>query len=458
MALIHPRLNEFHDIFLPQAEVDFAIPFFDEDIPLYVDPFLLWKSPSYQDKSLHGSILNSFNHLGFLSRKGKRDEAISQLIISSECDEVGLGHSATKKGRKIGEDKANEILELFEMIPQYEKRGFNHFEEIQFYIEGISKDRISDIACNFMKSFLIDFTIDQSENLGIPLTDCKIEYLYNLDKYNFDENVTVKLPVHPVSGIPIILVPKRWLRFGPWINFEEYFKDYCPKDNIVNEDEEISRVKILNYNRHNYDIVESYIKEKERTFEDCKNDPLFSQIPIVSAKRLFSQIKKLPTGKTENADQKYEKLACQLMASLMYPHLDFAAEQSRTDSGTIIRDLIFYNNRSHDFLKEIFDDYSSRQFVMELKNVRSIEREHINQLNRYLTDDLGKFGVLLTRNELPKARIKNTIDLWSGQRRCIISITDLDLEQMVEVFESKQRIPLDIIKKKYVQFRRICPA
>jgi len=28
--------------------------------------------------------------------------------------------------------------------------------------------------------------------------------------------------------------------------------------------------------------------------------------------------------------------------------------------------------------------YGSRQLVIELKNVREVEREHINQLNRYL--------------------------------------------------------------------------
>jgi len=458
MTLIRPRLTEYHNIFLPQAEVDFAIPFLEEDIPLYLDPFLLWKSPSYQDKSLHGSILNSFNHLGYLSKKKNKGKAISQLIMVSECDEVGLGHSLRKRGKRIGKRKAEEILSLFKSIPQYDRRGFTHFEEIQFYVDGISKDRISDFACNFMKSFLIDFTIDQCENLNIPLADCKIDYLYNIDKYDFDENITIKLPVHPENGSPIVLVPTRWLRFGPWINFEEYFKDYCPRDEIVNPGEQISRVKVLNYNRYNYGVVEAYIKEKERSFEDCKNDPLFQQIPIVSAKRKLAAIKKLPTGKGDNADRKFEDLVCQLMASLMYPHLDFAAEQSRTDSGVLIRDLIFYNNRSREFLKEVFDDYGSRQLVMELKNVRSIEREHINQLNRYLSDDLGKFGVLITRNELSKARFRNTIDLWSGQRRCIVTVTDIDLEQMVEIFESKQRLPIDVLKKKYVQFRRSCPA
>lgn len=142
----------------------------------------------------------------------------------------------------------------------------------------------------------------------------------------------------------------------------------------------------------------------------------------------------------------------------MYPDLDFASEQSRTDSGKLIRDLIFYNNRSIDFLNEIYRDYESRQVVFELKNVRSVDRDDINQLNRYLDSGLGKFGVLLTRNPLPRAMFGNTVDLWSGQRRCIVTLTDQDIELMVNVFETKQRKPLDVLKKKYVEFRRACPS
>ena len=39
--IIRPRLTDYYDIPLLQSEVDFAIPFMDEDIPLYVDPFLI---------------------------------------------------------------------------------------------------------------------------------------------------------------------------------------------------------------------------------------------------------------------------------------------------------------------------------------------------------------------------------------------------------------------------------
>ena len=38
----------------------------------------------------------------------------------------------------------------------------------------------------------------------------------------------------------------------------------------------------------------------------------------------------------------------------------------------MIRDLIFYNNRSYDFLKDIYDLYNCRQIVIELKNVKKV--------------------------------------------------------------------------------------
>ena len=219
-----------------------------------------------------------------------------------------------------------------------------------------------------------------------------------------------------------------------------------------------SRISILNYNRQNYDVVQSYIKTKERTINDCKNDPLFKPIPVISAKRKMDSILKLETGNAHNADKKYEDYVYQLMASLLYPNLDFATDQCRTDSGVLIRDLIFYNNRSMDFLKDIYDDFCTRQIVMELKNVKEIEREHINQLNRYLKDQFGTFGIIITRNRLSKAMFKNTIDLWAGQRKCIIALTDEDISMMVLIFESKQRSPIEVIKKKYIEFTRACPS
>jgi len=456
--LIRPRLIDVYEISRPQSLLDFAIPVLDEDIPLYLDPFLLWKSPSQQDQALHTSIINSFNHLNYLSKSSKNGEAREALIVASECAQVGLGVSKNRRGSRVGKRKADEILSLFTDIDHYAKSGFSHVEEIQLYVRGISRDRISDICCSFLKSFLIDYTIQECDELRVPLREVQVDSVYDYRTNKFNSNVFVRLPVNPNTGEPVIFVPKRWLRFSPWINFEEYYRDYCPMDDVFNKDEPQDPVKILRYNRDNYAVVRDYIEAKERSQEDCHNDPLFKQIPVVSAKRKLSTITSLPTGKTDNADRKYEDNVAQLLASLLYPHLDFAKEQSRTDKGTLIRDLVFYNNRSVDFLEEIHGDYGNRQLVFEMKNVAAVNRDHVNQLNRYLDSGLGKFGVLVTRNNLTRAMQRNIVDLWAGQRRCIIALVDEDLRLMTNVFESGQRTPIDVLKKKYIEFRRICPS
>lgn len=458
MALVRPRLTDFYGVMLGQDEVDFAIPFLDEDLPFCVDPFLLWKSPSQQDNALHVALVNSFNYIGFIANNGDSNNAIDRVIRASECSEVGLGFSAKRQGTRIGPKLASRIVSLFTQIPQIKKSGFSHVEEIQLFVDQISRDRISDLTCTFLKSFLIDYTIEQCHKYGIPLADVEIKDVYDQRKNAFAVSEKVTLPTNPETSRPILLVPKRWLRKAPWISCEGYTAGYF-LDKVVKKNEECpSKGEILLFNRDNYGIVQAYVRDKERTQADCHNDPLFVPIPILSAKRKFAALKKLPSGKDENADKKYEGLMCQLMASLLYPHLDFAAEQSRTDSGVLIRDIIFYNNRSVDFLADIHSSYDSRQIVMELKNVKSIIRTHINQLNRYLANEFGKFGILVTRYPMPKAMFKNTVDLWSGQRRCIITLTDQDIELMVDVFESKQRNPIEVIKKKFVEFTRACPS
>ena len=44
MALVRPRLNDYYGLPFTQEEADFAIPFLDDDIPLYVDPFFFFGS------------------------------------------------------------------------------------------------------------------------------------------------------------------------------------------------------------------------------------------------------------------------------------------------------------------------------------------------------------------------------------------------------------------------------
>jgi hypothetical protein len=437
-----------------QEQVSFAIPLLDEDLPLSVDPFLLWKSPSQQDNSLHAQIINSFNYLGALYLKGRKEEAIDLLIRHSECDEVGLGNSRSRKGLRIGPKTAVEILCLFQNIPQVQKSGFTHFEEVQLLVDGVAEDRISDIACNLLMSFLVDYTIGECRRWSIPTARCEID-IYNCKSNQFVSEA-VELPSNPETNRPVVFVPKRWLRLVPWINFSDFQEHYFAK--YVEAERFRDRVEILNYNRNNYGAVQTYVKIRENARNECNNDPLFRPIPVISMKRKVRALVTLKTGKTDNADKEYEALIAPMLASAMYPELDFAATQSRTISGVLIRDLIFYNNRTCDITTDLHRLYESRQIVMEMKNVAALNNDHVDQLHRYIKEEFGRFGVILTRNAAPKPVYKNTIDLWSGQRRCILILTDNDIKLIGQLYESKQRLPIEVLKKKYVEFSRDCPG
>jgi hypothetical protein len=454
MIIIRPRLNDFYNLTFRQKDVDFVIPYLDEDIPFFIDPFLLWKSPSLQDNSLHLALLNSINYLAQQYQKGDT-ECVNILVNCSECNEVGLGLSKTRTGKKISEKTGNEVLSLYKSIYQMQKYEISHFEVIQLLVDNIAEDRISDISASIIKSFLIDYTIENCERNNIPIERIEIQ-CFDIKEFKM-HNEGVFLPINPNTKHPIIFVPKRWLRKTNYINFKNYCNDfYFPQIQKLNEP--YDKVRVLLYNRCNYDIVQQYVRIRERQKDDCKNDPLFKQLPVLSVKRKLDAILNLPTGKTENADRKYEDYLCPLLASLMYPYLDFAQEQSRTISGVSILDLIFYNNCSDKFLEEIYKLYDCQQIVFELKNVKEINTDHIDQLNRYLKDTFGRFGILFTRNNIPRNVIKNTIDLWSGQRRCIIILNDTDLKLMCQVYESNNRTPIEVIKSKYIEFTRMLPS
>ena len=96
--------------------------------------------------------------------------------------------------------------------------------------------------------------------------------------------------------------------------------------------------------------------------------------------------------------------------------------------------------------------------VFELKNVKEISREHIAQVNRYLNENFGKFGVIVTRNRPPRNIKQHLVDLWSGQRKCILVMTDADLQLMVDLYEDKQRKPYEVLKKLLIEFHRSCPT
>lgn len=457
--MINPRLIDHFGLPFTQDDVDFAIPRLREDIPLYLDPFLLWASdaPAYQER--HHQLTAFFGGLRQLVQAGHEAEALRQLLTCEEPRELGLGYTAGGKGGSaIGPRLAQDALALYRDVPQLAEGDLAHIEEIQLLVPGLGEDRISDLAACILKDFLLEFTAERAVQHGIPTRRFVVPNVYDHERWRWRPRTERDLPYNPLDESPLLFAPLDLLRHLPWINYEDYYRSAYAR-HVLPPDRAGRRVPkdaVLAYNRAHYAAVQRYVQEKERQAPACRPDPLFEPLQLATLRRRFAELRAIPTGLADENDRKYEEATYDLLASLLYPELEFAASQVRTVSGAHIRDIVFYNDGKTPFLRDLRDRFEARQLVFELKNVKALDREHVNQLHRYLDEEFGHFGLLVTRNPPSRAILRNTVDLHSSKRAVILCLDDSDLELMLALLDSGRR-PIEALKKKYIEFTRLLP-
>lgn len=455
--VINPRLIDPFGLAFTQDEVPFAIPHLRDDLPLYLDPFLLWKSDREDFHALHEQLLAFFDLVRLSELDGQRSRGRNLLLGCSEAVELGLGYGrGSKRGTAIGPGLAGSILEMYAAIPQLGATGLTHIEVLGLVVPNIAEDRISDLTASVLKRFFIDFTREQATTIGIPMKAFHVDGLWDASRRVW-HHTQADLPYNPLDGAPLLFAPLDLLRHLPWINYEDYYKSsYARLVPPAQRNRRVPKAAVLEHNRQNFRTVETYVDHKERTAAACAPDPLFQPLKRETLRKKLADLRKLPTGRDDGSDRKFEQVAYELLASLLYPELEFADSQVRTVSGAHIRDIIFYNDGKTEFLADMRTRYGARQVVFELKNTNRITGEHVNQLYRYLDEEIGHFGVLLTRHAAASPVKRNIIDLHSSKRCIILVLDDTDLELMLDLVDSGRR-PADAIKKRYVELARQFP-
>ncbi|PKQ37241.1 MAG: hypothetical protein CVT59_08350 [Actinobacteria bacterium HGW-Actinobacteria-1] len=458
-TIANPRLIDVFGAEFTQEDVGFAVPKLHEDIPLYVDPFLLWVSGDPEYQSLHARVLDFFRLVSGHVRNGDAVSAAQLLAGCHEPQAMGLGYTASsRRGNNIGPGLIASILAAHEAIPQLLDGGIRHLEEMQLVVPKFAEDRLSDTASSIVKDFFIDYTHRQCKAHGIPTRKVRLGNIYSPKHKMWVPAPEAQLPFNPVDDTPILLVPLDLLRHLPWINYEHYYRSSFSTRVLPpsKRDARVAKEAVLQFNARNYVEVERYVTERERLGAQCKPDPLFQPLSLSVLKSRLKKLLALPSGSADGADREYEDLVHDILCSLLYPTLEFAESRVRTASGAHIRDLIFYNDAKTDFWRDLRDRYEARQPVFELKNVRTLETEHVNQLYRYLDKEFGRLGILVTRNPTPKSVQRNAVDLHSSKRVTVLCLDDRDLELMLAMADSG-RSPADVLKKKFIEFTRLLP-
>ena len=134
------------------------------DIPLFIDPFLLYASDKQEYKELHEGILD---YLTFLRSKAAEGivtlEKIKRWYCFHEVKQNWLGYSETGNGGSglgvdFGRSMTNNICNVFNNLRNETITETSHLEKLCLFRSGVGRDNVSDFTCNLIKEYLLNYT------------------------------------------------------------------------------------------------------------------------------------------------------------------------------------------------------------------------------------------------------------------------------------------------------------
>lgn len=454
------RLTQAFGLAFTQSEVDFVVPDLSTDLPLSIDPFLLYKSRDQRLRGLHDRLLSIFDEGVRLYRVGRRED-LDRLIDFPEVDEIGFGYSEEKiRGRGLGTQLNALLADTLAASPALQERGLRHVEELQLVAIGVGPDRVSDITANVLKAFLIEYTQEQAELWNIPITrDLPVHHYFDFESWEWSDGA-FDLPLNPVSGLPILLVPRRIVRLLPWINYDDYartdFRTFLRPDRRFQKD--LAKARVIEVTRRQLDLVDRYVGRKER--EAANAQPALvggavSPRAVIDLGNVFiGRLQALPTG--QPAAGEYQRLVYEILNYLFEPELTDGEMEVKTFLGTERRDIVYINESERSFLKYVRDAYQSLFVLFEAKNVAEVELDHVNQTAAYLGARLGMLGFIVTRYPAGENVTRKTYavfnDTPSMPRKTILIVTDEDLIAMIRLKQAG-REPMKHLRNIYRRFR-----
>ncbi len=219
----------FSDVFwVSESQLDdygaFDISLFT-DLPLFVDPFLLFASEKPKYQALHDQMIGYLRFLLSKSMKGVSDRAlIESWYVFSEVKQNWLGFcEAGNQGRGLGRDFANALnANLFNIFHNFGKekitRG-SHIEKLCLISPGVGRDMISDFTTNLTKNYLLEYTQQ------FALANIRKEYLATVSVPRVTFNYQVQRWMPATFTLPlfmndfVILTPKDMLtKDDTWIS------------------------------------------------------------------------------------------------------------------------------------------------------------------------------------------------------------------------------------------------
>ncbi|SRR6266498_339159 len=203
------------------------------DLPLFIDPFLLFHSRKHKYKELHSQIIK---YVKFLRDKSADINLDSGLLQSwyffPEVKQNWLGFSVSgNRGSGLRDDFAQSLHtnlnRIFSGFGNEKVTKGSHLEKLCLIKGGVGRAKISDFTTNLIKNFLLQYT----QEFAIKHLPRRFKKRVAVNKVVFNykteawERRTFTLPY--INSDYVILTPKNLLtRHDLWINKDDLFDDF----------------------------------------------------------------------------------------------------------------------------------------------------------------------------------------------------------------------------------------
>lgn len=207
------------------------------DLPVFIDPFLLFNSEKDEYQQLHNKIIQYITFLREMSEAGTINKGlIKHWFLFPEVKQNWLGfskigNSGSGLGQKFAHAMNSNLATIFTDFGAEKVTKGSHLEKLCLIKDGVGKDNISDFTTNLIKGYLCSFTenfakkhISHSRLKSVHVTHAEFNYVTR-------RWVSKKFTLPYIDGDYVILTPKDILtKDDAWINKHDIIGDF---DDIV---------------------------------------------------------------------------------------------------------------------------------------------------------------------------------------------------------------------------------
>lgn len=410
------------------------------DLPLFIDPFLLFNSEKEEYQRLHDQIID---YLKFLRDKSVRESIDEGLLKSwftfSEVKQNWLGYSESGNagsglGSKFAQALNRNLNTFFTDFGRERVTEGSHLEKLTLIEPKVGRDNISDFTTNLIKNYLLEYTQTLAQRYirlefrrSIPVDKVRFNYATEVwESRRFDL---------PWDGEDyVLLTPKDILtKDENWINrdgllkydyndivasipndqlraqINNYFSSRLPEDYGAKE-EQAAREDVI---RAFPELIEYYIRYKEEHGEEAET---YSNRKVAESEQLYIK-------------QVHDFVERLLAASGFYERVGNTHEEARARV-MFLKDVIESKGGHHLF-------YANGEPIRREKDLQLLFRltwfATPSDVSREVNDGRGPVDFKISRGSLDKSLIEFKLASNTKLQR--------NLEKQVEIYKAASDVP-----------------